>query len=124
MNTKLKVSTKKFEVKHLLRRLKAYSGIIWETGQVISVKDGVAKISGLLNVLSGEMVMFSISNLKGMVLSLEHNTISVVIFGNDKDLKQGDRVYCSYLILNISLSLQLFGRVLMHWVIQLMVVKK
>ena len=46
-----------------------------------------------------------------MVLSLEHESVSVVIFGNDTQLKQGDFVYRSFLIMNIPLSLQLFGRV-------------
>ena len=58
------------------------------------------------------MVTLSIFKIKGMVLSLEHNTVSVVIFGNDKYLKQGDRLYRSFLIMNIPLSLQLFGRVI------------
>jgi proton translocating ATP synthase F1 alpha subunit len=111
VNTKLSLPTQ-YEVNKLLRRLQAYSDGVWETGQVTSVKDGVAKVSGLLDVLSGEMVTLGIFKIKGMVLSLEHNTISVVIFGNDTYLKQGDRVYRSFLIMNIPLSLQLFGRVI------------
>jgi F0F1-type ATP synthase alpha subunit len=65
-----------------------------EVGQIISVKDGVAKVSGLFNVLSGEMVnLNTFFKIKGMVLSLENTTVSVVIFGNDTLLKQGDYVY-------------------------------
>jgi F-type H+-transporting ATPase subunit alpha len=54
-----------------------------DTGRVLSVKDGVARINGLFGVLSGEMVLLGISKIQGMVLSLEHNSVSVVIFGND-----------------------------------------
>jgi proton translocating ATP synthase F1 alpha subunit len=58
------------------------------------------------------MVQLGISKLQGMVLSLEHNTVSVVIFGNDTLLKQGDLVYRTFVIMNIPLSLKLFGRVI------------
>jgi proton translocating ATP synthase F1 alpha subunit len=58
------------------------------------------------------MVSFGTFRIKGMVLSLEHNTTSVVIFGNDTYLKQGDRVFRSFLSMNIPLSLKLFGRVI------------
>jgi F-type H+-transporting ATPase subunit alpha len=94
-----------------LALFKFYTGAL-ETGKVTSVKDGVAKVSGLFGVLSGEMVNLGINKIKGMVLSLEYNTVSVVIFGNDTYLKQGDLVYRSFLIMNIPLSLKLFGRVI------------
>jgi F-type H+-transporting ATPase subunit alpha len=58
------------------------------------------------------MVHLGRYNIKGMVLSLEHYTVSVVVFGNDTHLKQGDVVYRSFLIMNIPLSLQLIGRVI------------
>ena len=61
-----------------------------DTGTIISVKDGVARVNGLFGVLSGEMVQLGIEKVQGMVLSLEHNTVSVVIFGNDTQLKQRD----------------------------------
>jgi proton translocating ATP synthase F1 alpha subunit len=103
---------KKIKIKSKLKLalFKSYKGAL-ETGRVASVKDGVAKVNGLFGVLSGEMVRLGISKIKGMVLSLEHKTVSVVIFGNDTKLKQGDLVYRSFLIMNIPLSLQLFGRV-------------
>jgi proton translocating ATP synthase F1 alpha subunit len=75
------------------------------------VKDGVARVNGLFGVLSGEMVFLGVSNIQGMVLNLEHNTVSIVIFGNDNLLKQGDLVSRSFVIMNIPLSLKLFGRV-------------
>jgi proton translocating ATP synthase F1 alpha subunit len=83
-----------------------------DTGKIISVKDGVARVSGLFGVLSGEMVLLGASQIEGMVLSLEHNTVSVVVFGNDTLLKQGHLVYRSFIIMNIPLSLNLFGRVI------------
>jgi len=61
-----------------------------EAGQIISVKDGVARVNGLFGVLSGEMVFMGLFKIQVMVLSLERNTVSVVIFGNDIILKQGD----------------------------------
>lgn len=102
---------KKKVVRKVLTVLKSYKGAL-ETGKVASVKDGVAKVSGLFGVLSGEMVKLGIYKIKGMVLSLEYNTVSVVIFGNDTYLKQGDLVYRSFLIMNIPLSLKLLGRVI------------
>jgi len=64
--------------------------------------------------MSGEMVKLysKTDNVEGMVLSLEHKTISVVIFGNDTILSQGDNVYRTQIIMNIPLSIKLFGRVI------------
>lgn len=87
-----------------------YTNIL-EQGKILSIKDGVAKVSGLLAVQAGEMVQLGSSNVKGMVLSLEHSTVGVVIFGSDRLLKQGDIVARSFLIMNIALSSKLFGRV-------------
>jgi len=98
-------------VRDVLKKFKFYEEAL-DTGKIISVKDGVARVNGLFGVLSGEMVQLGISKLQGMVLSLEHNTVSVVIFGNDTLLKQGDLVYRTFVIMNIPLSLKLFGRVI------------
>lgn len=109
---KLKKTLKTKKLKNFLSKKKFYmaSG---EVGQIISVKDGVAKVSGLFNVLSGEMVnLNTFFKIKGMVLSLENTTVSVVIFGNDTLLKQGDYVYRTRKIMNIPLSIKLFGRVI------------
>lgn len=62
----------------------------FDAGRIISVKDGVAKVNGLFGVVSGEMVHLGKSQIQGMVLSLEHNTVSIVVFGNDTLLKQGE----------------------------------
>jgi F-type H+-transporting ATPase subunit alpha len=102
---------KKKSVRQILSTIKFY-GEALDTGNIISVKDGVARVNGLFGVLSGEMVHLGIAKIQGMVLSLEYNTVSVVIFGNDTLLKQGDLVYRTFVIMNISLSVKLFGRVI------------
>jgi len=58
------------------------------------------------------MVYLGVNKLQGMVLSLEHNTVSIVVFGNDTLLKQGDLVDRTFVIMNIPLSIKLFGRVI------------
>jgi len=93
-----------------LQKLKFYTGSL-DTGKIVSVKDGVAKVNGLFSVLSGEMVYLGYLKIQGMVLSLEHNNVSIVIFGNDILLKQGDLVFRTFVIMNIPLSIKLFGRV-------------
>ena len=62
-----------------------------ESGTVISVGDGVARIYGLKNAMSGELVEFS-SGVKGMVLNLEDETVGVVVLGQDRDIKEGDSI--------------------------------
>jgi proton translocating ATP synthase F1 alpha subunit len=106
---KLKKFNKK-KVRNVLSSFKFYEEAL-DIGKIVSVKDGVARVNGLFGVLSGEMVHLGVFKLQGMVLSLEHNTVSVVIFGNDTLLKQGDLVYRTFVIMNIPLSIKLFGRV-------------
>uniref|UniRef100_A0A7N9CEG0 ATP synthase subunit alpha n=1 Tax=Macaca fascicularis TaxID=9541 RepID=A0A7N9CEG0_MACFA len=62
-----------------------------ETGRVLSIGDGIARVHGLRNVQAEEMVEFS-SGLKGMSLNLESDNVGVVVFGNDKLIKEGDIV--------------------------------
>src|SRR3982751_1634152 len=62
-----------------------------EVGQVVSVGDGVARVYGLDKVKAGEMVEFP-NGIKGMALNLETDNVGVVIFGNDRDIKEGDTV--------------------------------
>ncbi len=62
-----------------------------EVGQVLSVGDGIARIYGLDNVQAGEMVEFP-GGIRGMALNLETDNVGVVIFGNDRDIKEGDTV--------------------------------
>merc|ERR1711988_85727 len=62
-----------------------------ETGRVLSIGDGIARVYGLKNIQAEEMVEFS-SGLKGMALNLEADNVGVVVFGNDKLIKEGDVV--------------------------------
>lgn len=83
-----------------------------DTGKILSIKDGVAKVNGLYGVRAGEMLYLGKSKMQGMALSLEYNSVSVVVFGNDAFLRQGDLVYRTCVIMNIPLSPKLFGRVI------------
>jgi len=67
-----------------------YGEQLTEKGVILELGSGVAKVSGLLKAGAGEMVVLGKKQLVGMILSLEKNTASVVIFGNDRDLRQGD----------------------------------
>ena len=62
-----------------------------QIGKVLSVGDGVARVYGLDNVQAGELVEFS-SGIKGMALNLEEDNVGVVIFGSDREIKEGDIV--------------------------------
>ena len=79
-------------------------------GAVLSVGDGVAKIYGLDNVKAGEMVEFS-NGMKGMALNLENDSVGVVIFGNDREIKQGAMVKRTESIMDIPVGMGMLGRV-------------
>ena len=64
---------------------------VTEIGQVLSVGDGIARVYGLDNVQAGEMVEFS-DGSKGMALNLENDNVGIVIFGDDRAIKEGDVV--------------------------------
>ena len=61
-------------------------------GHVIDVGDGIARIFGLQNVMAGELVEFPGAGLKGMALNLETDNVGVVIFGDDRQIREGDTV--------------------------------
>ena len=81
-----------------------------EVGQVLSVGDGIARVYGLDNVQAGEMVEFS-KGLKGMALNLESDNVGVVIFGDDKSIKEGDVVKRTGAIVDTPVGKNLLGRV-------------
>ncbi len=81
-----------------------------EVGQVLSVGDGIARIYGLDNVQAGEMVEFS-DGSKGMALNLENDNVGVVIFGDDRAIKEGDTVKRTGAIVDVPVGKQLLGRV-------------
>jgi len=82
-----------------------------EVGQVVSVGDGVARVYGLDNVKAGEMVEFS-NGIKGMALNLETDNVGVVIFGDDRDIKEGDTVRQTGEIVSVPVGKELLGRVI------------
>jgi len=83
---------------------------VTEIGQVLSVGDGIARIYGLDNVQAGEMVEFS-DGSKGMALNLENDNVGVVIFGDDKNIKEGDTVKRTGSIVDVPVGKELLGRV-------------
>jgi len=95
-------------------RIKNYYGEtnIDEIGRVLSVGDGIARVYGLNEVQAGEMVEFSPSMLKGMALNLENDSVGVVIFGNDRMIKEGDIVKRSGAIMDVPIGKGVLGRVL------------
>jgi len=81
-----------------------------EIGQVLSVGDGIARIYGLDNVQAGEMVEFP-GNIQGMALNLEADNVGVVIFGDDRGVKEGDTVKRTGNIVEVPVGKGLLGRV-------------
>ena len=81
-----------------------------EIGQVLSVGDGIARVHGLDNVQAGEMVEFS-AGIKGMALNLESDNVGVVIFGDDRSIKEGDVVKRTGAIVDAPVGKNLLGRV-------------
>ncbi len=81
-----------------------------EVGQVLSVGDGIARVYGLDNVQAGEMVEFS-NGIKGMALNLETDNVGVVIFGDDRGIKEGDTVKRTGDIVDVPVGKGLLGRV-------------
>ncbi|KKC33437.1 F0F1 ATP synthase subunit alpha [Devosia psychrophila] len=81
-----------------------------EVGQVLSVGDGIARVYGLDNVQAGELVEFP-GGIKGMALNLETDNVGVVIFGNDRSIKEGDVVKRTGSIVDTPVGMGLLGRV-------------
>jgi F-type H+/Na+-transporting ATPase subunit alpha len=81
-----------------------------EVGQVLSVGDGIARVYGLDNVQSGEMVEFE-NGVRGMALNLESDNVGVVIFGNDREIKEGQTVKRTRAIVDVPVGKGLLGRV-------------
>lgn len=81
-----------------------------ETGQVLSVGDGIARVHGLDNVQAGEMVEFS-NGVQGMALNLEADNVGIVIFGSDSEIKEGDVVKRTGTIVDVPVGKGLLGRV-------------
>ncbi len=83
---------------------------VTEVGQVLSVGDGIARVYGLDNVQAGEMVEFP-GGIRGMALNLEVDNVGIVIFGSDRDIKEGDTVKRTGAIVDVPVGKGLLGRV-------------
>ncbi|EAJ4502252.1 F0F1 ATP synthase subunit alpha [Campylobacter upsaliensis] len=83
---------------------------IEETGKIISVADGVAKVYGLKNIMAGEMVEFE-NGEKGMALNLEESSVGIVVLGKGEGLKEGDSVKRLKKLLKVPVGEALVGRV-------------
>jgi F-type H+-transporting ATPase subunit alpha len=81
-----------------------------EVGQVLSVGDGIARVYGLDNVQAGEMVEFE-NGVRGMALNLETDNVGIVIFGNDREIKEGQTVKRTGAIVDVPIGKGLLGRV-------------
>ena len=81
-----------------------------EVGQVLSVGDGIARIYGLDNVQAGELVEFP-GGVAGMALNLETDNVGAVIFGDDREIKEGDTVKRTGSIVDVPVGKELLGRV-------------
>src|ERR1700741_2521031 len=83
---------------------------VTEVGSVLSVGDGIARVYGLDNVQSGEMVEFA-NGFRGMALNLETDNVGIVIFGNDREIKEGQTVKRTRAIVDVPVGKGLLGRV-------------
>ena len=81
-----------------------------EIGRVLSVGDGIARVYGLDQVQAGEMVEFP-GGIRGMALNLEFDNVGIVIFGDDRDIKEGDTVKRTGAIVDVPAGKALLGRV-------------
>ena len=82
-----------------------------ETGQVLSVGDGIARVFGLQNVMAGELVEFPGAGVKGMALNLETDNVGIVVFGDDTRIREGDTVTRTRDIVDVPIGRGLLGRV-------------
>ncbi|WP_442755077.1 F0F1 ATP synthase subunit alpha [Methylocystis sp. JAN1] len=83
---------------------------VTEVGQVLSVGDGIARVYGLDNVQAGETVEFE-NGVRGMALNLESDNVGIVIFGSDRDIKEGQTVKRTGAIVDVPVGKELLGRV-------------
>ena len=101
------------EISGLLKeQIRNFDGAVkrTETGQVLSVGDGIARVYGLSDVQAGEMVAFE-NDIRGMALNLEHDNVGVVIFGSDQYIREGDQVRRTGAIVETPVGKGLLGRV-------------
>ncbi len=109
----MNISIRADEISRVLKeQIKNYSKTleITETGTVLSVGDGVARVFGLDNAMAGELVEFP-GPVYGMVLNLEQDSVGIVIFGEDREIKEGDTVKRTKKIVQVPAGEAVIGRV-------------
>jgi F-type H+-transporting ATPase subunit alpha len=85
---------------------------IKEIGSVLQVGDGIARVYGLTNAQSGELVEFVKTDTKGIVLNLEEDNVGVVLLGEANNIKEGDKVQRTKRIASIMVGSGMLGRVI------------
>ena len=101
------------EISEILKRQIADFGTeaeVAEVGRVLSVGDGIARAYGLDNVQAGEMVEFP-GGIRGMALNLEQDNVGIVVFGDDRAIREGDTVKRTGAIVDVPVGKGLLGRV-------------
>src|SRR5688572_1225092 len=83
---------------------------VMETGTVLSVGDGIARLYGLEGAMAGELVEFP-GDLMGMILNLEEDNVGVALFGEDRGVREGDTVKRTGRIVDVPVGEALVGRV-------------
>ncbi len=81
-----------------------------DTGTVIQVGDGIARVHGLQKCMAGELLEFP-GEVYGMVLNLEEDSVGVVLFGSDENIKEGDLVKRTERVVEVPVGENIFGRV-------------
>ncbi len=82
-----------------------------ETGTVLSIGDGIARVYGLSNAMAGEMVDFQTTGDRGMVLNLEESSVGIVVFGDGDGIREGDTVTRTGAVVEVPVGKGLLGRV-------------
>jgi proton translocating ATP synthase F1 alpha subunit len=98
-------------VEHFARQVPLYKNSDHQ-GAVLQVSDGIARVYGLKYVKAGEMVLVGWEQVKAMAINLEHDAVGIVVFGNDRSVRQGDGVTRTGRIMSIPLTMTMFGRVI------------
>ena len=110
------VSIREHDDKNLVRALKAElseadrSPKVYQKGTVVSVTDGICRISGVSDAMAGELIEFQ-GGLRGMVMDLEKDNVGVVLLGDYSNLQEGDEVRRSGRIIEVPVGEELIGRV-------------
>ena len=100
------VSVLQSEVENYKDRLEAR-----ETGRILEVGDGIARVHGLSNVMAGEMVEFTRTKVIGLAFNLEETSVGVIILGDYLQLTEGDEVVATGRLLQVPVGNALIGRV-------------